>query len=251
MKLTSLLLISVLFLASHNLPAQPNGFYQIKKTTIGGEGGWDYLSVDADARRIYISHGSQVEVLNVETHEKIGSIPDTKGVHGIAIVSKVGRGITSNGRTNSATIFDLKTLAKIAELPTGKNPDALLYDPYSGKVFIFNHSGGSATAIDIAAAKVVGTIELGGEGVEAGVSDGNGTIFVNLEDTSEIVSFDSKTFKVKNRWSVAPGEEPTGLAFDPLTRRLFSVCHNELMLIIDADNGNIISQVKIPCRHTT
>src|SRR5882672_9436322 len=130
----------------------------IKKTVIGGEGGWDYLTVDGDNRRLYVSHATQVEVLNADTHEKIGVIPNLQGVHGIGIVATKGRGITTNGRSNSATIFDLKTLAPIAELPTGKNPDALLYDNFSDRVFIFNHSGGDATAVDIATGKVVGTV---------------------------------------------------------------------------------------------
>jgi DNA-binding beta-propeller fold protein YncE len=168
-----------------------------------------------------------------------------QGVHGIAIVPEKGRGITSNGRSNTATIFDLKTLSVIVELPTGKNPDALLYDNFSDRVYIFNHSGGDATVIDIASGKVTGTVVLGGEAVEAGASDGKGTIFVNLEDVNEIVSFDTKTLAIKNRWKIAPGEEPTGLAMDRETHRLFTVCHNERMMVLDSDNGKVIAQVPI------
>lgn len=168
-------------------------FQLIKKTVIGGEGGWDYLSVDSENRRLYISHSTQVEVLDVDTHNKIGVIPNLQGVHGVIAVPSKGRGITTNGRSNTATIFDLKTLAVIVELPTGKNPDALLYDNFSDRVFIFNHSDVTATAIDIGAGKVTGTIDLGGTALEAGATDGNGTIFVNLEDASEIVAFDAKS----------------------------------------------------------
>ncbi|HTJ51798.1 MAG TPA: hypothetical protein VL443_20200 [Cyclobacteriaceae bacterium] len=240
-----LLVLAISFLFTSKLNAQSPGFHLIKKTVIGGEGGWDYLTVDVENRRLYISHSTQVEVLNADTHEKIGVIPNTQGVHGIVIVPKAGRGITTNGKTNTATIFDLKTLKPIIEVPTGKNPDALLYDNFSNRVFIFNHSGGSVTAVDIKEGKVLGTLDLGGEGVEAGASDEKGTIFVNLEDDSEIVSFDAKTLKLKNRWKVTPGEEPTGLALDTKTHRLFTVCHNELMMVLDSDNGKVIAQVPI------
>ncbi len=232
-------------LAINSVNAQNEPIHLIKKTVIGGEGGWDYLAVDSENRRLYVSHATQVEVLNADTHEKIGIIPNLQGVHGIAIVAKKGRGITTNGRSNSATIFDLKTLAPIVEVPTGKNPDALLYDNFSDRVFIFNHSGGDATAVDISSGKVVGTIPLGGEAVEAGVSDEKGTIFVNLEDVNEIVSFDAKTLGIKNRWKIGPGEEPTGIAMDRETHRLFTVCHNEWMIVLDSDNGKIIAQVPI------
>ncbi len=235
----------VIALMSTQLNAQQPGFQLIKKTVIGGEGGWDYLVVDSDNRRLYISHSTQVEVLNVDTHQKIGAITGLQGVHGITIVPKAGRGVITNGRSNSVIIFDLKTLLSIKELPTGKNPDALLYDNFSDRVFIFNHSGGSVTAIDITEAKVLGTLELGGEAAEAGVSDEKGTIFVNLEDVHEVVSFDAKSLTVKNRWKLTPGEEPTGLAMDRETHRLFSACHNELMIVLDSDNGKIVAQVPI------
>ncbi len=224
--------------------AQP-GFHLIKKTIIGGEGGWDYLSVDAENRRLYVSHSTQVEVLNADTHEKIGVIPNLQGVHGVIAVPKTGRGITTNGRSNTATIFDLKTLKPIVELPTGKNPDALLYDEFSKRVFIFNHSDVNTTAIDMIEGKVVGTIDLGGTALEAGTTDEKGTIFVNLEDASEIVSFDAKTLTVKNRWKISPCEEPTGLTFDKKNNLLFSVCHNGMMMVINAEKGNIVAQVPI------
>lgn len=222
-----------------------SGFHLIKKTVIGGEGGWDYLSVDDENRRLYVSHSTKIEVLNADTHEKVGSIDNLKGVHGVIAVPKTGRGITTNGRSNTATIFDLKTLQPIVELPTGKNPDALLYDEFSKRVFTFNHSDVTATAIDIAEGKVVGTIDLGGTALEAGATDGKGTIYVNLEDTHEIVSFDAMKLTVKNKWKISPGEEPTGLAIDTKTKRLFSVCHNGWMMIADAEKGNIVAQVPI------
>ncbi len=230
---------------SINFAQAQQQFQLIKKTVIGGEGGWDYLSVDAENRRIYVSHSTQVEVLNADTHEKIGIIPDLKGVHGVIAVASAGRGITTNGRSNTATIFDLKTLKSIIELPTGKNPDALLYDKFSKRVFIFNHSDVTATAIDIAEGKVVGTIDLGGTALEAGVTDEKGTIYVNLEESNEIASFDAKTLAIKSKWKISPGEEPTGMAIDIKTQRLFAVCHNELMMVIDTQNGKVVAQVPI------
>jgi DNA-binding beta-propeller fold protein YncE len=239
----NLFLVATLIAA--NISFAQSGFQLIKKTVIGGEGGWDYLSVDEQNKKLYVSHSTQVEVLNAETHEKVGVIPDLKGVHGAIAVPKAGRGITTNGRSNSVTIFDLKTLKPIVELPTGKNPDALLYDKSSDRVFTFNHSDVTVTAIDIAEGKVVGTIDVGGTALEAGASDENGTIFVNLEDSHEIVSFDAKTLTVKNKWKISPGEEPTGLAIDVKNHRLFSVCHNGWMMVLDSENGKIIAQVPI------
>ena len=205
-KISRLLLLSIALLIAVTFNAldlrAQSGFHLIKKTIIGGEGGWDYLMVDSQNRRLYVSHGTQVEVLNADTHERIGVIPNLQGVHGIVVVPKAGRGITSNGRSNTVTIFDLKTLAPIVELPTGKNPDALLYDHFSDRVFVFNHSGGSTTVIDISAGKVTGTVEIGGDALEAGASDEKGTIFVNLEDSHEIVSFDAKSLAIKNRWKL-------------------------------------------------
>jgi DNA-binding beta-propeller fold protein YncE len=236
-------LVVALLAGCIGLPAQ--SFHVIKKTIIGGEGGWDYLSVDSKNRRLYVSHATKVEVLNVDTHEKVGEISNLQGVHGIVTIPKMNKGVTSNGRSSTASIFDLKTLKVLAELPTGKNPDALLYDAYSHRVFVFNHSGGDATAIDIKTNKVVGTIPLGGDAVEAGVSDEKGTIFVNLEDSHEVVSFDAKSLAIKNKWKLTPGEEPTGLAMDRETHRLFVVCHNEWMIVLNSDNGEIVAKLPI------
>ena len=245
LKLLSSFAFCVVLFSVNELGAQTSGFHLIKKTVIGGDGGWDYLSVDARNNRLYVSHSTQVEVLDLQTHEKVGVIPNLQGVHGVLAVSKTGRGITTNGRSNTVTIFDLKTLQPIVELPTGKNPDALLYDEFSGRVFVFNHSDVTTTAIDIAEGKVVGTVDVGGSALEAGATDGKGTIFVNLEDANEIVSFDAKTLVVKNRWKISPGEEPTGLALDTKTKRLFSVCHNGWMMVVDSEKGNIVAQVPI------
>jgi DNA-binding beta-propeller fold protein YncE len=243
--ITRIVIVALVAAALISVQAQAQTFKLIRKSVIGGEGGWDYLSVDPEGRRLYISHSTQVEVLNADTHAPVGVIPNLKGVHGVIAVHKAGRGITTNGRSNTVTIFDLKTLAPIAELPTGKNPDALLYDNFSRKVFVFNHSDVTVTVVDIENAKITGTIDVGGSALEAGVSDENGTIYVNLEDSHEIVSFDAMSLAVKSKWKLTPGEEPTGIALDRKTNRLFTACHNGLMMILDSKSGAIVSQVPI------
>jgi len=232
-----------LALAPNAQKAAP-GYRVLAEYPIGGEGGWDYLVVDAATRRLYVSHESHVVVLNADTGERIGDLRDTPGVHGIALASELGRGFTSNGAAGTSTIFDLKTLEKVGSVKTGQNPDSILFDPATRRVFAFNAGSNDATAIDAAAGTVVGTIPLGGS-PEAGVSDGKGTIFVNLEDTSEIVRIDARKLKVTARWSLSPGEEPSGLALDAANRRLFSVCGNRLMVIVDADSGAIVTTVPI------
>jgi len=220
-------------------------FELIKKTVLGGEGGWDYLSVDAGKRRLYVSHSTKVEVLNADTHEKIGEVEDLQGVHGAIAIPNSDQGITTNGKTNTATIFDVNSLRTLMELHTGKNPDALLYDNFSKHVFIFNHSDETVTVVDTEFGKIVGTVDVGGTALEAGVSDEQGTIFVNLEDRHEIVSIDAKTLAYKTRWKLTPGEAPTGLAIDRANHRLFSVCNNGLMMVLDSEKGTIITQVPI------
>jgi DNA-binding beta-propeller fold protein YncE len=225
--------------------AQPPAGYQLlKKTVVGGEGGWDYLKADPDMGRLYLSHGNQVEVLDLKTHAKIGVVANTPGVHGIAVVPKLNRGYTTNGRTNTVTQFDLQTLKPLKDVPTGAKPDAILYDAFSGRVFVFNNEGGSATVLDAASGDVVGTLPLGGA-PEAAVTDDHGTLFVNLEDKSEVVAFDARALKVLHRWPLTGGEEPTGLAFDVAHHRLFSVCHNKVMLVLDSRNGKILATLPI------
>jgi YVTN family beta-propeller protein len=237
-----LFLVIILNLLTYTLSAQAT---LVKKTIIGGEGGWDYLSVSSEDRRLYLSHGNQVEVLNADTHEKIGVIADTKGVHGIVAIPALGKGFITSGGTNSVIVFDTKTLAKLAEIPAGEMPDALLYDKFSERIFVFNHRGGSVTAIDVTTLKAIETVKLGGSAAEAGVTDGNGTIFVNLEDLNEIISFDAKTLAIKNHWTIKPGEEPTGLAVDLKNNLLFAVCGNKKMIVLDAKTGKFIAEASI------
>jgi DNA-binding beta-propeller fold protein YncE len=196
--------------------------------------------VDDSAHRLYLSRSNRVMVVNSETGAVAGEIANTAGVHGIALDPKLNRGFTSDGGDNTVTAFDLKTLKETGRVSVGNRPDAILFDPASNRVFTFNGGSHDATAIDASSEKVVGTVELGGR-PEFAVSDGKGTIFVNIEDKSEIVAFDAKTLSVKNRWSLSPGEGPSGLSMDRAHRRLFSVCDNGMMVVMDADSGRVVA----------
>jgi YVTN family beta-propeller protein len=188
--------------------------YQItKKIPIPGQGSWDYLTVDEGARRLYVSHGTQVEVLDVDSGAIVGKIENTQGVHGIAIAPDLGRGFVSNGQSSTVTIFDLKTLKTIAEVPTGKKPDAIIYDPATSRVFAFNGGSKSATVIEAKDGKVAGTIDLGG-GPEFAAADGNGYVYNNLEDESLVLKINSRTLKVEQRWPTAPCSSPSSMAID-------------------------------------
>jgi DNA-binding beta-propeller fold protein YncE len=220
----------------------PSGYHLAKKVTLGGEGGWDYLYCDSKARRIYISHSTHVMVVDADSTAVVGDIPNTNGVHGIAIADDMDKGFISDGRDNNVTIFDTKTLKVLGTAPAGKNPDAIIYDPASKRVFAFNGSSKDATAIDAKAGTVAGTIPLGGK-PEFAAADDKGHVFVNIEDTSEIVKFDSNKLAVESRWKIAPGEEPSGLAIDRKHRRLFTVCSNKMMAVVNADTGQVITTV--------
>lgn len=211
---------------------------------LGGDGGWDYLTIDPEARRLYISRSTHVMVMDADSGKVVGDIPETDGVHGIALATDCGRGFTSNGRAATATMFDLKTLKVLGTVKTGEGPDAILYDPASKRVFTFNGRGNSATAIDAAAGTVAGTVDLGGR-PEFAAADGTGRVFVNLEDKSEIAVIDSKALKVSAHWPIAPGEEPSGLSIDVKNHRLFSGCHNKMMAIVDTESGKVVATAPI------
>jgi len=232
---------SVFLLTSALLAA---GSYQmIKSIPIPGDGGWDYLIADSQNRRLYVSHGTEVDVLDLDSQTIVGKIPNTNGVHGIAPADDLGKGFISDGRDNQVTIFDLKTLATIATVKAGTNPDGILYDPFSKRVFAFNGRSQDMTAIDAQSGRVVGTVPLGGK-PEFPATDANGNVYVNIEDKSEIVRFDPKTLEIKNRWSLNPQcDSPSGLAIDPVARRLFPVCENKVMTVVDADSGKVITTV--------
>jgi len=238
-------LAGLLSVATTVFPATgPGGYHLLKKVVLGGDGFWDYLTVDSAGRRVYISHGVKVVVVDADTYETVGEIPDTQGVHGIAIVNDVGRGFTSNGRSNNVTIFDLKTLKVLRQVATGSNPDAIIYDPASRRVFTFNGRSADSTAIDAASGVVAGTIPLGGK-PEFAAADGRGTVFANLEDQNEVAVIDSKALTVKAKWQLVPCEGPSGMAMDIEHRRLFIGCHNKIMAVVDADSGKIVATLAI------
>jgi DNA-binding beta-propeller fold protein YncE len=223
----------------------PSARYEkVRKISIGGEGGWDFLEVDAANRRLYVTRGTRVVVVDLDSEKVVGEIADTPGVHGVAFVPDLNRGFTSNGGDSSATVFDSKTLKTLGKVKANGRPDIIYFEPVSRRVFTFNHGTNDATAIDPDGMQAVGTLALGGV-PELAVSDEKGHVFVNLEDKSEIVELDAKALKVLRRFPLAPGEEPTGLAFDPKRRKLFSTCANRKLVVADADSGKVVQALEI------
>lgn len=236
-----LALLAVFFIA---FPLQA-AYHVVRHIPVGGSGFWDYLTVDEDLRRVFLSHGTQVDVVNLASGKKVASIENLDGVHGIALASDLRRGYISNGRSGVVTVFDILTLKKIAEWKaTGENPDAILYDRASGHVFTFNGRGRNVTVFDGKSGEVVATIAVDAK-PEFAVSRGDGIIYVNLEDKNEIAEIDGKAAKVLRRWSIAPCESPSGLAIDTANARLFSVCGNKTMAISDAKEGKLLTTVPI------
>jgi DNA-binding beta-propeller fold protein YncE len=230
----------VLIATAAGFAAAGPGYKVVNTYKIGGEGGWDYLLADASARRLYISRATHVIVLDLDSGKNIGDIADTQGVHGIALAPELGRGFTSNGREGTVSIFDLKTLATSSKVKVGDNPDAIVYDPPTRRVFTFNGRSHDATALDAEKGTVLGTIKLDGK-PEFSVSDGKGEVFVNLEDQSELVAIDPSKLEVKSKWPLAPCESPTGLSMDRKHRRLFVGCDNKMMAVVDADTGKVLA----------
>ena len=225
-------------------PAPTGGYSVVKKISIAGTGSWDYLMVDEAARRLYVSHGTQVEVIDIDALTVVGNVPKTPGVHGVAIAPEFGRGFVSDGQANAVTIFDLKTLKPIADVPTGQKPDAIIYDPATSRVFAFNGESKSATAIDAASGKVAGTVDLQG-GPEYAAADGSGFVYNNLEDESLVLKINSRELKVEQRWPTAPCSSPSSMAMDRANRRLFVGCRSKVMAVLDADTGKVITTLPI------
>jgi YVTN family beta-propeller protein len=226
------------------LQAQDAPYRPVKEIQIGGEGGWDYLSVDSGARRLFVSHATKAVVVDLSTDTVVGEIADTPGIHG-AIAATPGRVFTSNGRGNNASIVDAKTLRTISRVETGANPDFILFEPKEKAVYTFNGRGSSATVIDASSGKVVATIPLGGKPEAAVVDGAAGRVYVNLEDKNAVAVIDIATHAVVANWPIAPGEEASGLAIDTKTHRLLIGASNKLMLMMDSTSGKIVSQVPI------
>jgi DNA-binding beta-propeller fold protein YncE len=235
---------SLLFFSTgHACAAEPYHF--LKEIPIGGEGGWDYLSMDSAARRLYVSHATKVIVIDIDKECIIGEIADTPGVHGLAIAPELQLGFSSNGRENKAGIVDLKTLKILSKVDTGENPDAILYEPGRQEVYTFNGHGQAATVFEAKSGKVVATIPLPGKPEFASADSKAGRVYCNIEDKNMVVEIDARTHQVANTWPVAPGEEPSGMAIDTANHRLFIGCGNQLMLMMDAASGKVVASVPI------
>ena len=230
-------------------PAKPAeaapGYRAGARYGVGGEGGWDYLTVDPATRRIFVSRSSHVMVVDADSGKVVGDIPETEGVHGIALAPELGKGFTSDGRSGTLTVFDLATLKKTGKVKaTGENPDAILYDGATKRVFSFNGRGKNATGFDAATGAVLGTIPLGGK-PEFPATDGAGRIFVNIEDRNEVVAFDARKLEVLAHWPIAGCEEPASMAIDPKKGRLFIGCHNKTLAVVGTSDGKVLATVPI------
>ncbi len=217
----------------------------LKSIPIGGEGGWDCLSMDSVARRLYVTHATKVVVVDVDQNKVVGEIVDTPGVHGFAIAPELSRGFSSNGKEARVSVIDLKTLKTVAKVETGENPDAILYEPVHSEVYVFNGRGNSATVIDAKTNKVVATVALSGKPEFAESDAKAGKVFCNIEDKNQIDVIDAKTHAVVASWPLAPNEEPSGIAFDQVHHRLFVGCGNKVMAMVDSESGKVMTTVPI------
>ena len=219
-------------------------YHVVRTLSIGGDGGWDYILDDSVDNRLYITRGTHVMVLDTDSGKVIGDIPNLSGIHGVVVDHRSGRGFISNGGSASVTIFDLHTLQTIGSVPTDQGPDCICFDPATERVFTFNGRAGTSTAIDAKTGKVLATITLPGR-PEFAMADGNGHIYDNIEDKSEVVAIDTKKLAIDNTWPIAPGDGPSGLAVDSKHRRVFSVCGNQTMTVLDADTGKLVAALPI------
>jgi len=245
MRLKTLLVMACTLALPNMMGAAEEPYKFLMEIPIGGEGGWDILNVDPAAHRLYLSRSTKVVVVDLVKNAVAGEITDTPGVHGMVVAPELERGFSSNGKEGKISVVDLKTLKTITKLDSGENPDALVYDPSRSEVYVFNAKGNSATVVDAKAVKVVSTIPLGGA-PEFGVFDKvAGRVYINLEDKSEVVAIDTTKREVVARWPLAPGEEPTGIALDAAHHRLFVVCHNKMMEMLDTETGKVVGSVPI------
>ncbi len=243
MLITKTMLAVVLF--GGLLVQSGTGYKVVGRYPIGGTGGWDYINIDSSARRLYVSHSTQVEVVDADTGKIVGTIADTPGVHGAAIAARFKHGFTSNGREHKVSMFDTATLQLIKKIDVGRGPDGIYYDDRTKRVFTNNHGSHDITAIDASSGDVVGTVPVKGDGEQAIIGK-DGLIYVNSEDTNEVVAFDPKSLEVKNRFPIGVAKRPTGLAYDARTNRLFIGCGNEpKMVVMDAANGKVINSFPI------
>jgi DNA-binding beta-propeller fold protein YncE len=238
------LLVFLCFCIGLSINMYAQSYKVTNRISLPGDMGWDYLFADSANRQLYVSHGNEVEVVDMDSQKPVATISGLNRIHGITVANDLNRGFISDGADNVVVIFDLKSHAVLQKVKAGTNPDGILFDPATKRVFAFNGRSGNVTAIDAATGDVAGTTDLGGK-PEFPVSDGKGKIFANIEDKSEIVQINPQTLKVENRWSLAPCEEPSGLAMDTSAGRLFSVCSNQMMAVSDASAGKVVTTVPI------
>jgi DNA-binding beta-propeller fold protein YncE len=242
--LTSRLLLSgILALTAAGLGHAAGSYRFLHEIPVGGEGGWDYLSVDPAAHRLYVSHATKVVVIDTQTDQIVGEIADTPGIHGIAVAPKFGRAFTSNGKENKAGIVDLTTLKTLEKVETGPNPDAILFEPGQGEIYTFNGRGANATVISVDTGKVTATIPLGGKPEFAQADPAAHRVFVNIEDKNEVAVIDTQTHAVTARWPIAPGEEASGMDIDLIHHRLFLGCSNAKLIVLDETNGRVVASL--------
>jgi len=222
-----------------------DAYHFVTQIPIGGEGGWDILTIDSAASRLYLSHATKVVVVDLNTNTVTGEIADTPGVHAFVAVPEVQRGFSSNGKESKSSVVDLTTLKTTSKINTGSNPDAVVYEPRHGEVYIFNHTGNSATVINSKTATVSATIPLRGTPEFAAVDQAAGRVYCNIEDKSDVAVIDADKHEVVARWSLSPGEEPTGIALDAAHHRLFAACHNKILVMLDTNTGKVIATVPI------
>jgi len=242
-KLVAIAVSLAVFLVA--VAAKPGGFRLVHQIRLGDQGGWDALAVEPATQRLFVTHGTHVQVLDVKSDSVVGDIPNTPGAHGVSLAPELGRGFVSDGRDSTVTVFDLTSLAVVTRIKlAARNPDAIEYDPASNRVFAFNGGSDNATAIDAGTDSIVGSVSLPGR-PEFAAADGKGRMYVNLEDSSAVVRFDTRTLQVLDRWRLDPGQGPTGLALDREQRRLFSGCGNQKLVVLDADDGRVVSVLPI------
>ena len=222
-----------------------DAYHFVTQIPIGGEGGWDILTIDSAASRLYLSHATKVVVVDLKTDTVTGEIADTPGVHAFVAVPEVQRGFSSNGKESKSSVVDLTTLKTTSKINTGSSPDAVVYEPRHGEVYVFNHTGNSVTVINAKAATVSATIQLEGTPEFAAVDEKAGRVYCNIEDKSEVAVIDANKHEVVAHWSLAPGEGPSGIALDAAHHRLFSGCHNKMMVMLDTESGKVVGSVPI------
>ncbi len=245
MRFRFLLAIACAFAWQNATAANETQYKFLSEIPIGGEGGWDIVTIDSTAHRLYLSHATKIVVVDLEKNAVVGEITDTPGVHGFVAVPELQRGFSTNGKEAKASVVDLKTLKTISKVDTGESPDAVVYEPKLGEVYVFNHRGDSATVINAKTASVISTIPLGGSPEFAAVDSAADRVYCNIEDKSEIVAIDTAKHEVAAHWPVAPGEEPSGIAFDATHHRVFAGCHNKMMAMLDTETGKLVATVPI------